>query len=738
MKKKLYIHIGMPKTGSSAIQAFLSLNADFLKRNNFSFPWHPGFGQAYQTSAGNATQLHHWILEGDVDAFKSRLQDIAEGNVILSSEVLFHTCRLEPKKVFDFFSGFDVKIVCYIRKIDDLVESCVNQLVKNHGLIDFSDSHTIVADHDYVTTILNLGKFFNKKNIIVRPYDKKQFKDSDIYTDFLECVGLGFFNKCDVFYPDDNVNPSLNRDAFEFRRILNSFAKINDNDNLKYRLNGILSKYSVESVRNKTRILNENQRRAIEDSFRPRLDELSNVFFQGSNIFENTDDYIKENYGGIRKNEISEILFFVLTEDKEIFNLVLECFIMTRPESVLYYNYFIYALRQDFLCLLQRTRMSSPYELNNDFLSTYIPDILNVEKTVIGANFERNIFSCSEHVASIKRCDQGFMLSSIGQDPYFSIAPIASNRRKIYSVVISINSPKETILQLHYQRCSEPYYGNGKFFNRRIYPGDNEIVFNVFIDDFNGFFRIDPGVTNGDFHFSHITIFSNYCEEMPRNISPFGEFSQVGKLLPEGVETIKKIGHRDYVGGLWEEIGQLQFNFLVAQGLKPEHTLLDIACGSLRGGVHFINYLNPGNYLGLDKEQELINRGIEHELGNAQQAEKQPEFVISDCFEFDHFSKVPDYAIAQSLFTHLVEADIKACLKNLKAFAGDKSLTFFATFFECETPQKGELDTSHSHAKFEYTRAQMEQFGKETGWQVEYIGDWNHPRGQKVARFVNL
>lgn len=147
-------------------------------------------------------------------------------------------------------------------------------------------------------------------------------------------------------------------------------------------------------------------------------------------------------------------------------------------------------------------------------------------------------------------------------------------------------------------------------------------------------------------------------------------------IPPEGIETINAIGHRDYVGGLWEEVGQLQFNFLVAQGLKPEHTLLDIACGSLRGGVHFINYLNPGNYLGLDKEQELINRGIEHELGNAQQAEKQPEFVISDCFEFDHFSKVPDYAIAQSLFTHLVEADIKACLKISKRSQATNHLRF--------------------------------------------------------------
>jgi len=206
-------------------------------------------------------------------------------------------------------------------------------------------------------------------------------------------------------------------------------------------------------------------------------------------------------------------------------------------------------------------------------------------------------------------------------------------------------------------------------------------------------------------------------------------------ILPEGIETINSIGHRNYVGGLWEEIGKLQFDFLVSQGLKPGHTLLDIGCGSLRGGVHFINYLNTGNYLGLDKEQELINRGIEQELGKEMQIEKKSEFVISDCFEFNNFSKMPDYAIAQSLFTHLVENDIKLCLQNLKEYIGDKSITFYATFFECNIPRKAEINTSHSHVKFEYTRGQMEQFGKETGWKVEYIGDWHHLRGQRMIKF---
>ena len=38
--------------------------------------------------------------------------------------------------------------------------------------------------------------------------------------------------------------------------------------------------------------------------------------------------------------------------------------------------------------------------------------------------------------------------------------------------------------------------------------------------------------------------------------------------------------HRDMVGGMWDEIGRLQFEFLRARGLKPNHRLLDIGCGS--------------------------------------------------------------------------------------------------------------------------------------------------------------
>ena len=73
-------------------------------------------------------------------------------------------------------------------------------------------------------------------------------------------------------------------------------------------------------------------------------------------------------------------------------------------------------------------------------------------------------------------------------------------------------------------------------------------------------------------------------------------------------DAVKAGRHRESVGGLWDQIGQLQFDFLVANGLRPEHKLLDIGCGSLRGGVKFVRYLQSGHYFGTDLNGSLLGR----------------------------------------------------------------------------------------------------------------------------------
>jgi len=205
-------------------------------------------------------------------------------------------------------------------------------------------------------------------------------------------------------------------------------------------------------------------------------------------------------------------------------------------------------------------------------------------------------------------------------------------------------------------------------------------------------------------------------------------------LQTEGMESVGELGYRRYVGGYWDQVGRLQFEFLQSRGLQSNHVLLDIACGSLRGGRFFIPYLDPGNYLAVEKEASLVDAGRKHEVPERVWAARNPEILITDAFEFEKLSRKPNFALAQSLFTHLEGADIERCLGKLYPAAAP-GCRFFATFFKCRLTRLY-LHRSHSFRNFRYTREQMRQFGEHQGWKAHYIGDWNHPKHQKMMLYI--
>lgn len=198
------------------------------------------------------------------------------------------------------------------------------------------------------------------------------------------------------------------------------------------------------------------------------------------------------------------------------------------------------------------------------------------------------------------------------------------------------------------------------------------------------------------------------------------------------------------VGGMWDEIGNLQFNFLVANGLQPHQKLLDIGCGSLRGGVHSIKYLNDGNYYGIDMKQWLLTAAVEVELPRYGLTHKTVHLLRRDDFDFSLFGAKFDYAIAQSVFTHIPRDLVLRCLINIeKVFKKDSR--FFATFWEdkrgdhIEGPlyhiPGGEVtfpDKDPFHYKFDV----LVELAKIAFLEVEYIGKWNHPRNQMMVAFT--
>lgn len=209
-------------------------------------------------------------------------------------------------------------------------------------------------------------------------------------------------------------------------------------------------------------------------------------------------------------------------------------------------------------------------------------------------------------------------------------------------------------------------------------------------------------------------------------------------------DEIARGEHRDFVGGLWEQLGTLQLEFLRSQGLAPHHRFVDVGCGALRGGLHFIRYLDAGRYHGLDINSSLLEAG-RAELREAGLEAKQPRLLADPEFGLARFGQAFDYGLALSVFTHLPINPILMCLKNVEACLGDDGV-FFASYFASPSPafldaithEPGGVRTFSDADPFHYSLDELEWMAKTSGLALTDIGDWGHPRAQRMLAFRRL
>jgi SAM-dependent methyltransferase len=89
---------------------------------------------------------------------------------------------------------------------------------------------------------------------------------------------------------------------------------------------------------------------------------------------------------------------------------------------------------------------------------------------------------------------------------------------------------------------------------------------------------------------------------------------------------------------LWEQKRQLQYNFLISRGLKPHCRLLDFGCGTLRGGIPFIQYLDIGHYYGYEISEKRLREAWReldaHQLGYKKPVLANDLSIINEKFDF--------------------------------------------------------------------------------------------------------
>lgn len=128
---------------------------------------------------------------------------------------------------------------------------------------------------------------------------------------------------------------------------------------------------------------------------------------------------------------------------------------------------------------------------------------------------------------------------------------------------------------------------------------------------------------------------------------------------------------------LWEMKRTFQISFLQqVAGLEPHHRVLDVGCGTLRGGVPLIRYLDEGQYVGIDVRAEAIAAACE-ELRDHGLSDKNAVLCYAGSLEKLEVLPRFDYVWAFSVFMHLDDANLHTLLTFARRALGQEG-AFYA------------------------------------------------------------
>ncbi len=353
--KTLYLHIGTPKTGTTAIQEFLATNRDELYQSGIIFrpmPFHDYhwdlpyldkdqalcFTDYDGKSGPNSENRNGYFLHGSNDPAhtKENAKRLEEGlllirkwfeekdSVILSDEDLWLTFRLRPHfdRLITFAgeNGITIRIVLYLRHQYEYLDSLYRQYVKLFffalHFTDFIREEKLSTDYlgaDYESCVRKLEALFGEENIIIRCYEPKVWKEKgiDICRDFMDSIGAEWRETYQI--PDGGVNPSLSYNQTEFCRMLNEILdpEFPDAFEVSKRFRSVgLDCSQVHSEKKYNSYLSDKEYHDLMERYHEGNCRLAEKYLGRSDLFPGHDGPIRQWLPTIEVMQEDMILFF--------------------------------------------------------------------------------------------------------------------------------------------------------------------------------------------------------------------------------------------------------------------------------------------------------------------------------------------------------------------------------------------------------------------------------------------
>lgn len=301
--KRLVLHIGFYKTGTTSIQACLSVNQEKLLSEGIFYP--------KNTSASYVQRRKHsplvaalpdmkptWLNPKKTKTYKRAYDELFKTLEKTEFETLILSAegsggRRVLQKQMDFikqrFSDFEITIIAYIRPQDAYFLSVYQQRIKGGFCEPFDFSmHEHMPDLRFAQRLAPWRQAFGAENVIVRPFTPALWHQGVLFYDFLHALGL----------PNDGLkiakvtNEGLDHRAVELVRALSAMGD---------------SSFSTRKKRNRLAV---DIKDLMDDDFVKRKMVLST---EQSNMLR--EFYWEENQAALEGTDVSVDEFFPLAPD---------------------------------------------------------------------------------------------------------------------------------------------------------------------------------------------------------------------------------------------------------------------------------------------------------------------------------------------------------------------------------------------------------------------------------------
>ena len=308
-KRIIFLHIGQPKTGTSSIQKYCESNSHLLAKQGLIYELMP-----FVYNRTGQRRNAHFLATGVPDDQNSKKAEkrrkikdaqIKQGLAIVEEQLTRGNVLLTDERLWNYLAPYDydalhimldfaaehnavLKVIVYLRAQDAWIASLYHQNIRAGRVTtrwnDYINNVPDTTQLNYDKACRELAELVGRENLIVRVYDRAQFPDGRVESDFMKALGIEITDE--FVTPKEETNASLTNNYAEMTRIMNPLIQqkgVTEADGRIFEFSAVYCSKKFGEQK-KTNLLTPEQKKMLEEKYGESNRILNEEFLNGMEL----------------------------------------------------------------------------------------------------------------------------------------------------------------------------------------------------------------------------------------------------------------------------------------------------------------------------------------------------------------------------------------------------------------------------------------------------------------------